>query len=123
MHILPGVAPSAVTPALPWGSRVRRTSDDRCGTVISYDAEFRMVIRWDDAAFPDRHAYTRDELATSDFQVFPAVTHCSGCGDTVGDEEIEDGYTTCCNEGACGPCAAVNGLYQCGTVAPDAPTT
>ncbi|MEV6421884.1 hypothetical protein [Streptomyces sp. NPDC051662] len=105
-------------PALPWGSRVLRTSDGRYGTVIDYDAELRMFIQWDRGVVPQPRPYTRDELTVPRFQVFPAVTHCSDCGYTVDDHEVEDGYTTCCNEGACGPCAAVDGVYRCGTEVP-----
>ncbi|MFE0063262.1 hypothetical protein [Streptomyces sp. NPDC059003] len=105
-------------PTLPWYSRVRRASDGRFGTVTGYDPERRTIIKWDGAVVPDPHHYTNDELATPAFQVSPAVTHCSGCGHIVDDDEIEDSYTTCCNEGACSGCAAVNGVYTCGTKAP-----
>lgn len=115
---VPAAAPVNAAPALSWGSRVLRTSDGRYGTVTGYDAELRMIIQWDRAVVPEPHHYTRDELTAPGFQVFPAVTHCSGCGHVVDDDEIEDSYTTCCNEGACGPCAAVNGAYRCGTEAP-----
>jgi hypothetical protein len=103
---------------LPWWSRVLRTSDGRLGTITGYGAEHRMIITWDRAIDPDPRHRTIDELAGPAFQVFAAVTHCSGCGHVVDDDEIEDSYTTCCNEGACGGCAAVNGTYQCGTEAP-----
>ncbi|QFG13310.1 hypothetical protein SEA_GILGAMESH_118 [Streptomyces phage Gilgamesh] len=106
-------------PALPWNTRVLRASDGRFGTVTNYDAELRMIITWDRAIVPERHPYTLDELTGSDFQVFAAVTHCSGCGYVVDDDEIEDSYTTCCNEPACSGCAAVNGTYACGTEAAD----
>ncbi|MFC9280916.1 hypothetical protein [Streptomyces collinus] len=106
-------------PALPWHTRVQRASDGRFGTVVNYDAELRMLIQWDRAVVPERHPYTLDELTGPDFQVFTAVTHCSGCGCVVDDDEIEDSYTTCCNEGACSGCAAVNGVYACGTPAAD----
>ncbi|MFF8786925.1 hypothetical protein [Streptomyces sp. NPDC015125] len=105
---------------LPWKSRVLRTSDGRHGTVTGYDTERRMIIQWDNAAVPEPHHYTQAELMAPGFQVFPAVTHCSGCGHIVEDAEIEDSYTTCCNEGACSSCAAVNGVYGCGTEAPAA---
>ncbi|MFF4408419.1 hypothetical protein ACFY1P_29250 [Streptomyces sp. NPDC001407] len=108
----------STTPALPWGSRVLRPSDGRYGTVIAYDSGLRMAIQWDRAFIPESRHYSLDELTALCFQAFPAVTHCSDCGYTVADDEIDDGYTACCNEGACGPCPAVNGAYQCGTEAP-----
>ncbi|MEV4500904.1 hypothetical protein [Streptomyces klenkii] len=105
-------------PALPWGSRVLRSSDGRYGDVVAYDTDLRMIIRWDRAFIPDAHPYTLDELTAPHFRVFPAVRHCSDCGYTVTDDEVEDSYTTCCNEGACSPCPAINGVYRCGTEAP-----
>lgn len=113
-------APAEDTAPLPWGSRVLRASDGRHGTVTGYGADLRMIITWDRAVVPEPRHYTRAELTAPAFQVFPAVTHCSGCGHVVDDDEIEDSYTTCCNEGACGGCAAVNGVYRCGTEAPAA---
>ncbi|MFI7089478.1 hypothetical protein ACIBUR_38570 [Streptomyces anulatus] len=112
-------------PALPWGSRVLRTSDSRYGTVTDFHDERRMALTWDGAVLPDPRPHTLDELTAPRFYVFPAVTHCSGCGETVDDCEIEvdDGYTTCCNKGACGPCAPVDGIFHCGTAAPAPATT
>ncbi|MFE0058734.1 hypothetical protein [Streptomyces sp. NPDC059003] len=105
-------------PALPWYSRVLRTSDGRYGNVTGYGTDLRMIITWDRALLPDPRHYALAELTAPDFEVFPAVTHCSDCGHIVDDDEIEDSYTTCCNEGACSLCAAVNGEYQCGTPVP-----
>ncbi|MFB8120593.1 hypothetical protein ACFQ6U_14135 [Streptomyces sp. NPDC056465] len=102
---------------LPWNTRVRRLSDGRFGTVSEHDAELRILIKWDRASFVERHPYTPEELFGPDFLVFPAVTHCSECGHIVGDggeDDVEDGYTTCCNEPACGPCAPVDGIFTCG---------
>ncbi|QDN54053.1 hypothetical protein [Streptomyces sp. S1D4-20] len=117
---LPEQPPATEGEPLPWGSRVLCTSDARHGTVTGYGTERRMIIQWDGAVVPQPHHYTRDELTTPKFLVFPAVTHCSGCGHIVDDDEIEDSYTTCCNEGACSLCAAVNGVYRCGTEVPAA---
>ncbi|MFD9791307.1 hypothetical protein ACFWXK_10175 [Streptomyces sp. NPDC059070] len=117
---IPESPPSPAGEPLSWGSRVLRTSDGCYGAVADCDAERRMIIQWDGAVVPESHHYARKELAEPAFLVFPAVTHCSGCGDIVDDDEIEDSYTTCCNEGACSSCAAVNGMYQCGTQAPPA---
>jgi hypothetical protein len=103
---------------LPFGSRILRASDGRFGTVTNYGADLRMIITWDRAIDPDPRHYAPDELTTYAFTVFPAVTHCSGCGHVVNDDEIDDSYTTCCNEGACSGCALVNGTYRCGTEAP-----
>ncbi|MFD3309408.1 hypothetical protein [Streptomyces sp. NPDC058656] len=103
---------------LPWRSRVRRTSDGRFGTITDFSGDDRMVIKWDRAVFPDPFHRTTAELMGPAYQVFPAVDHCSGCGEIVRDDDVEDSYTTCCNEGACSGCAAVNGVYTCGTEAP-----
>ncbi|MFD9190321.1 hypothetical protein ACFWCA_19085 [Streptomyces phaeochromogenes] len=103
---------------LPWGSRVLRASDGRLGTITGYSTGHRMIITWDRAIKPDPFHRTIDELTGPAFQVFPAVDHCSGCGEIVNDDEVEDSYTKCCNEGACSGCAAVNGVYTCGTEAP-----
>lgn len=119
MSATTGNGSPASTP-LPWGTRVQRSSDGRFGTITAYDAALRMAITWDGAIIPERHTYSPEDLAGSDFEVFAAVTHCSGCGEVVdpfSEEDVEDSYTTCCNEGACGPCAAVNGVYACGTEA------
>ncbi|MFZ3557125.1 hypothetical protein [Streptomyces sp. BH055] len=107
-------------PHLPWNSRIQRTSDNRFGTVVStsFDSEVGLIIKWDRAIYADRHPYTRGELTEPKFRVFPAVRHCTGCGHPVDDFEVEDSYTTCCNEGVCGGCALVNGTYTCGTEAP-----
>ncbi|MFE7072637.1 hypothetical protein ACFU96_21400 [Streptomyces sp. NPDC057620] len=104
--------------ALPGRSRVRRTSDGRFGTITDFSGDDRMVITWDRAVFPDPFHRTTAELMGPAYQVFPAVDHCSGCGEIVRDDDVEDSYTTCCNEGACSGCAAVNGVYACGTKAP-----
>ncbi|MFJ5037972.1 hypothetical protein [Streptomyces parvulus] len=104
----------------PWGTRIQRASDGRFGTLTAYDAALRATITWDGAIIPERHTYSQEDLAGPDFEVFTAVTHCSDCGEVVdpsSEDDVEDGYTTCCNEGACGPCAAVNGVYACGTEA------
>ncbi|MGX1907703.1 hypothetical protein ACWIID_02385 [Streptomyces phaeochromogenes] len=107
---------------LPWGSRVRRASDGRLGTITDFSGNDRMVIKWDRAVFIDPFHRSTAELMGPAYQVFPAVDHCSGCGEIVRDDDVEDSYTTCCNEGACSGCAAVNGVYTCGTEAPTGTT-
>ncbi|MFD9047755.1 hypothetical protein [Streptomyces zaomyceticus] len=103
-------------PFLPWGTRVQRNSDGRLGTVTGH-GDRGSLMTWDRAVRPEGRQYARDELTDPDYQVFLPVQHCSDCGHLIDDDEIDDGYTGCCNEGAC-TCAAVDGIYQCGTEQP-----